>query len=137
MGLSVVNALSTWMRAEVHRKPDAFAQEYKVGKPLKQVSEATQKQLNKGDRLTEILKQPQYAPISVEKQVVVLYAGINDYFEKVPVMQVKECEEKLYKFFEAKYSDILKEIKEKKELSPELEERLKSALKDFLSCQIR
>jgi len=101
------------------------------------LDEATQKQLNKGDRLTEILKQPQYAPISVEKQVVVLYAGINDYFEKVPVMQVKECEEKLYKFFEAKYSDILKEIKEKKELSPELEERLKSALKDFLSCQIR
>lgn len=100
------------------------------------LDEATQKQLNKGDRLTEILKQLQYAPIPVEKQVVILYAGINDYLEKVPVAKVKEYEEKLYKFFEAKYADILREIKEKKELPAELEEKLKLALKDFLSCQV-
>ncbi|MBI2634800.1 F0F1 ATP synthase subunit alpha [Candidatus Peregrinibacteria bacterium] len=95
------------------------------------LDEATKKQLNKGDRLTEILKQAQYAATAVEKQVVILYAGINDYLEKVPVEGVKEYEEELYKFLEAKYSEILKGIKEKKELTAEIEEKLKHALKDF------
>ena len=95
------------------------------------LDEATQKQLNKGDRLTEILKQKQYAAVPVEKQVVILYAGINDYLEKVPVAQVKEYEEKLYTWFDAKYSSLLQDIKTKKELTPELEEQLKKALAEF------
>jgi F-type H+-transporting ATPase subunit alpha len=62
---------------------------------------------------------------------VILYAGINDYLEKVPVTKVKEYEEKLYSYMEAKHANILKEIKEKKELSKELEEKLKKSLAGF------
>jgi len=95
------------------------------------LDEATKRTLNKGDRLTEILKQIQYAAVPVEKQVVILYAGINEYLEKVPVEKVKEYEEKLYQYFDAKHKEILKEIKKTKDLSKELEEELKKALTEF------
>lgn len=95
------------------------------------LDEATKKQLNIGDRLQEILKQVQYAATPVEKQVVILYAGINGYLENVPVAKVKEYEEKLYKYFDAKHSDLLKGIKETKELSSEAEEKLKKVLHEF------
>lgn len=95
------------------------------------LDEATKRTLSKGDRLTEILKQIQYAAVPVEKQVVILYAGINEYLEKVPVEKVKEYEEKLYQYFDAKHKEILKEIKETKDLSKELEEELKKALAEF------
>jgi len=95
------------------------------------LDEATKRTLNKGDRLTEILKQIQYAAVPVEKQVVILYAGINEYLEKVPVEKVKEYEEKLYQYFDAKHKEILKEIKKTKDLSKELEEELKKALAEF------
>lgn len=95
------------------------------------LDEATKRTLNKGDRLTEILKQVQYAAVPVEKQVVILYAGINEYLEKVPVEKVKEYEEKLYQYFDAKHKEILKEIKKTKDLSKELEEELKKALAEF------
>jgi len=95
------------------------------------LDEATQRQLNKGDRLTEILKQKQYSAVSVEKQVVILYAGVNNYLEHVAVTKVKEYEEKLFTYFDAKHSEILKEIKKTKDLAPELEEKLKKALVEF------
>lgn len=95
------------------------------------LDESTKKQLNKGDRLTEILKQVQYNATPVEKQVVILYAGINDYLSSVPLDKVKNYEEKLYSYMEAKHSKILKEIKETKDLSKELEEELKKALEEF------
>jgi len=97
------------------------------------LDEATQRTLNKGDRLTEILKQLQYDPTPVEKQVVILYAGINNYLEKIPVEKVKEYEEKLYSYVGAKYPEIFKEIKEKKELTPEIEEKVKKAILNFNS----
>ncbi|MFA6528611.1 MAG: F0F1 ATP synthase subunit alpha, partial [Candidatus Gracilibacteria bacterium] len=97
------------------------------------LDEATKKQLNKGDRLTEILKQTQYSALPVEKQVVILYAGINDYLSHIPVTKVKEYEEKLHSYFEARHNDILKEVKDKKELPAELEEKLKKALHSFNS----
>ncbi|MFA6917340.1 MAG: F0F1 ATP synthase subunit alpha [Candidatus Gracilibacteria bacterium] len=95
------------------------------------LDEATKKQLNIGDRLQEILKQTQYAAVPVEKQVIILYAGINSYLEAVPVTKVKEYEEKLFQYFDAKHPDIAKGIKETKELSSDLEEKLKKALHDF------
>jgi F-type H+-transporting ATPase subunit alpha len=95
------------------------------------LDEATKRQLNIGDRLQEILKQTQYAAVPVEKQVVILYAGINNYLENVPVTKVREYEEKLFKYFDAKHSDIFKTIKETKELVAETEEKLKKALHDF------
>ncbi|MFA7685330.1 MAG: F0F1 ATP synthase subunit alpha [Candidatus Gracilibacteria bacterium] len=95
------------------------------------LDDATKKQLNIGDRLQEILKQTQYAAVSVEKQVVILYAGINSYLENVPVASVKEYEEKLFQYIDAKHSDLLKGIKETKELSAEAEEKLKKVLHEF------
>jgi len=95
------------------------------------LDESTKRQLSKGDRLTEILKQLQYSALAVEKQVVILYAGVNEYLEKVEITRVKEYEEQLLKFMEAKYSNILKDIKESKELSKENEEHLKKALVEF------
>jgi F-type H+/Na+-transporting ATPase subunit alpha len=95
------------------------------------LDEATKRTLNKGDRLTEILKQTQYSALPVEKQVVILYAGINEYLENVSVEQVPEYEEKLHTYMEAKHKDLLKEIREKKELSADVEEKLKKALVAF------
>lgn len=95
------------------------------------LDEATQKTLNRGDRLTEILKQTQYNNVPVEKQVVILYAGVNNWLEKTPVAKVKEYEEQLYKFIDAEHSEILKEIKETKDLSEGNEEKLKKALTSF------
>ncbi len=95
------------------------------------LDDATKRTLNKGDRLTEILKQTQYSALPVEKQVVILYAGINEYLQNVEVEQVKEYEDKLHTYMDAKHKDLLKEIREKKELSEDLEEKLKKALVEF------
>ncbi|MCK9186862.1 F0F1 ATP synthase subunit alpha [Candidatus Gracilibacteria bacterium] len=95
------------------------------------LDESTKRQLNKGDRLTEILKQKQYSALAVEKQVVILYAGINDYLSNVPTEKVKEYEEKLYKFLEASHPEILKTIRESKELAADTEKMLKDALTQF------
>lgn len=95
------------------------------------LDEATKRQLNKGDRLSEILKQKQYAPVPVEKQVVILYAGINEYLDKVPVNKVHEYEEKLYTYIGAKHPEIFKDIKEKKEMTADTEAKLKHVLNTF------
>ncbi len=95
------------------------------------LDESTRRQLNKGDRLSEILKQKQYSALAVEKQVVILYAGINDYLSHVPVEKVREYEEKLYKYFEASYPEIFKNIRESKEISADTEKMLKDALTQF------
>lgn len=97
------------------------------------LDEATKRQLNKGDRLSEMLKQKQYAPVPVEKQVVILYAGINEYLDKVPVNKVHEYEEKLYTYIEAKHPEIFKDIKEKKEMTADIETKLKHVLQSFNS----
>jgi F-type H+/Na+-transporting ATPase subunit alpha len=95
------------------------------------LDEATRRTLSKGDRLTEILKQTQYSALPVEKQVVILYAGINEYLQNVEVEQVPEYETKLHTYMDAKHKDLLKDIREKKELSEDLEEKLKKALVEF------
>ncbi len=95
------------------------------------LDEATQRTLNKGDRLTEILKQTQFSAVPVEKQVVIFYAGVNEYLEHVPIDKVKEYEEKLYTYMDAKYSDILKEIVKTGDLSDETAKKLGKALESF------
>jgi len=95
------------------------------------LDEGTKRTLDKGDRLNEILKQGQYSAVPVEKQVVILYAGINEYLKEVPVAKVKEYEQKLYTYFDAKHKDLLKEIKDTKTLSEEGEKKLKKGLEDF------
>ncbi len=108
-----------------YRELAAFAQ---FGSEL---DRATQRVLHRGARLVEILKQPQYQPLPVEKQVCILFAGTRGFLDEMPLEVLGQYEKELYEFIESKYPEIYKEIKEKKEISPELEEKMNQALKEF------
>ena len=79
----------------------------------------------------EILKQPQYQPLSLEKQVSILYAGTRGFLDKYPVDVLASYESQLYSFLESKYSDLLADIKEKKEFTADLDARMKGVLEEF------
>jgi len=108
-----------------YRELAAFAQ---FGSDL---DEATRKQLDRGVRMQEILKQGQYEPVKVETQVVIIYAGTQGYFDDVPVEKVKEFEMGLQKHLATAGKDVLKLILEKKELTPEVEEKVKNIINEF------
>ncbi|MDF2953480.1 MAG: FoF1-type ATP synthase [Thermodesulfobacterium sp.] len=108
-----------------YRELAAFAQ---FGSEL---DRATQRVLHRGARLVEILKQPQYQPLPVEKQICILFAGTRGFLDEMPLEVLGQYEKELYEFIESKYPEIYKEIKEKKEITPELEEKMKQALKEF------
>jgi F-type H+-transporting ATPase subunit alpha len=108
-----------------YREMAAFAQ---FGSELDKV---TQEQLHRGIRLTEILKQPQCKPLPVEKQILIIYAGVNGYLDAYPVDACRNYEEELYKFVEAQYPDVLREIKEKKMIDDELKEKINKVLEEF------
>ncbi len=93
-----------------------------------ELDEATTKQLAQGERIREILKQPNYKPMAVEKQIVIIFAATKKLLLDIPVKEILEFEEKLLKFMESKHPDILTEIREKKALSEELEARLTKAI---------
>ncbi|WP_068085079.1 F0F1 ATP synthase subunit alpha [Polycladidibacter stylochi] len=109
-----------------YREMAAFAQ---FGSDL---DAATQKLLNRGARLTELLKQPQFSPLKTEEQVVVIYAGVNGYLDDRPVDAVREFEEGLLRFIRAEHADLLSAIWEKKALDAELTEKLKAALDAYV-----
>ena len=96
-----------------------------------ELDRATRAQLERGQRITEVLKQPQYVPMSVEKEVTILYAVINGYLDDVPVDKVMAFEESFHRFMETSHPDIGKRIAEDKELSDETEEALKKAIAEF------
>ena len=108
-----------------YRELEAFAQ---FGSDL---DKATQRQLARGARLVEILKQDQYAPLPVEKQIIIIYAATNGYVDKYEVGQLKRYEEQLYSFLDTKKPDLLAELREKKDLDDELKAKLDEALKEF------
>jgi len=95
------------------------------------LDKATQAQLERGVRLVEILKQPQFQPMSLAQEVVVLYAGVRGFVDKYPVEKIKEYEKQLLGFLESKYADVMKEIDEKQELNPELDKKIKDVLAEF------
>jgi len=107
------------------RELEAFAQ---FGSDL---DKTTQQQLNRGQRLVEVLKQLQYQPMPAEKEVAILFAGANGYLDEWPVEAVTDYEKQMLEFLESKYSDILSEIKEKGAISDELEAKMKKALDEF------
>jgi F-type H+-transporting ATPase subunit alpha len=107
------------------RELEAFAQ---FGSDL---DRATQRQLERGQRLVEVLKQSQYQPMPGEKQIMILYAGTFGYLDEWPVEAVSDYEKQMLEFMESKYVDLLNEIKEKKDISDELEEKIKAALDEF------
>jgi F-type H+-transporting ATPase subunit alpha len=96
-----------------------------------ELDKATRAQLERGQRTIEVLKQPQYAPLTVERQVMILYAAINGYLDDVPVDKVGAFEANLQRFMEANHPDIGKKIAQEKEITPKIEEKLKAAIAEF------
>jgi F-type H+-transporting ATPase subunit alpha len=92
---------------------------------------ASQKQLNRGQRLTEILKQAQFRPLPVEKQVLIIYAGTSGVLDDLPVTDCRKFEAGLYPFIENAHPGILTEIREKKALSDDLKKKMDAALAEF------
>ncbi|WP_024787106.1 MULTISPECIES: F0F1 ATP synthase subunit alpha [unclassified Lebetimonas] len=108
-----------------YRELEAFAQF------ASDLDEASRKQLERGQRLVEILKQPANQPLPVEKQVVIIYAGTKGYLDDISVRSIRKFEDELYPFVEAKYPQIFENIRSKKLLDAETEEILKKALEEF------
>jgi F-type H+/Na+-transporting ATPase subunit alpha len=108
-----------------YRELAAFAQ---FGSDL---DKATQAQLNRGVRLVELLKQPQFKPMSLSQEVVILFAGTRGFIDKYEVEKVRVYEQQLLGFVESKYSEIMKEIEDKKVISPELEKKMKDVIAEF------
>lgn len=95
------------------------------------LDQATLNTLSRGQRLVEILKQPQYHPMPVERQVLILYAGTNQFTDKYPVDSMGEYEKQLFEFIESRHAEIFSELIEKEAISDELEEKIKAALTEF------
>jgi F-type H+-transporting ATPase subunit alpha len=109
-----------------YRELAAFAQ---FGSDL---DKATQAQLARGRRLVEILKQPQYKPLPVEQQIILIFAAINGYFDGVEVETILDLEGQLYTFFANQYSSVLRDLVEKKTIDDNLKGQLHAAMKEFI-----
>jgi F-type H+-transporting ATPase subunit alpha len=107
------------------RELAAFAQ---FGSDL---DKATLRQLNRGQRMTEILKQDQYVPMPVEQQITIIFAGSAGFLDEVPVPMVRTYEKEMLEWMDKHHPEYLREIKEKKDIGNKLDENLKAALKDF------
>ena len=108
-----------------YRELEAFAQF------ASDLDEASRKQLERGERLVGILKQPAYSPLPVEKQVVIIYAGTRGYLDDINPKSIRKFEDELYPFIETKYPQIFESIRTKKKLDDETEAQLKKALEEF------
>ena len=92
---------------------------------------ATRRQLDRGQRLTEVLKQLQFRPLTLGQEVSILYAGVNGHLDDVELAKVRAFEEAFHNYVQGNHPELLKQIGETKELAPELEERLKAAVQQF------
>ncbi|MBD3226230.1 MAG: F0F1 ATP synthase subunit alpha [Caldithrix sp.] len=110
-----------------YREMEAFA---KFGSDL---DPTTQRQLRRGERLVEILKQGQYVPVPFEKQIVIIYAATNGYLDKLPVGALQRFEKELIEHLEVKHKDLMPSIIKEKVLSDEIKEKLDKALDAFLA----
>ena len=111
------------------RELEAFAQ---LGTEL---DKATQAQLDRGYRMVELLKQPQYVPLHVADQVVAIYAGTKGYFDKVPVNRVQAVEKELHEFIRTEHADMRDKLVAEAALTDEIEGMLKKALEAFVARQ--
>ena len=96
-----------------------------------ELDKATRSQLERGQRITEILKQPLYMPVAMEKQVMILYAAINNLLDDVPLAKMREFEAGLYKFMDAGHPEVGNSIAREKDLNPATSEALKGAIQEF------
>ena len=108
-----------------YRELAAFA---KFGSDL---DPATKKTLDRGARLTELLKQPQFSPLRLEQQAMVIYAGTRGYLDKVPVGDVTRYEKELLAWLESNKADLLKKIRDEKKLTDEINDAMAAALTEF------
>src|SRR3954449_7024381 len=108
-----------------YRELAAFAQ---FGSDL---DKATLNQLNRGRRLVEVLKQPQYQPLTVEKQVAIIYAATNGYLDPIPVEQLRAYETELYKFLDTRKTGLVKALTEKKAIDDTIKSEMNQALEEF------
>jgi F-type H+-transporting ATPase subunit alpha len=95
------------------------------------LDKATRAQLERGQRITEILKQPQYAPMPLEKEVIILFAVTNGYLDDVPLEKIAAFEQGLHRFMETNHPEINQRIVTDKEIKPETEDALKKAISEF------
>jgi F-type H+-transporting ATPase subunit alpha len=108
-----------------YREMAAFAQ---FGSDL---DATTQRLLNRGARLTELLKQPQFSPLKMEEQVVVIYAGVNGYLDPIPVNRVRAFEDGLLSLVRTKHAEILEDIRKTGDLTDATAAKLKSMVDDY------
>ena len=125
--IGAMKKLASPIRVELaqYRELAAFSQ---FGSEL---DEDTRNQLAQGERIKEILKQPQYKPMPVEKQVVIIYAATRKYLLDIEVDRILEFESGLFEYISTKYPDIFEKIRKEKKLSDELENALKKAITEF------
>ncbi len=109
-----------------YRELAAFA---KFGSDL---DKATQQQLTRGERMVEILKQNQFQPLSVEKQIAIIFLGVNGYLDNIPADRIKRLEAEYFSFLESSHPAILSDIRTKKQIDDEMRKRLASAAEEFL-----
>jgi F-type H+-transporting ATPase subunit alpha len=108
-----------------YRAMEAFAQF------ASDLDAASRQQLDRGRRLVELLKQDQYLPLPVEKQVLIVFAGTNGYVDKLPVESLKEFESELYRYIDEKAPDIWEDIRKTRDLGDETKKKVEKALKAF------
>jgi len=125
--IKAMRAVAGRLRLELAQYRDlaAFAQ---FGSDL---DKATQAQLNRGQRLVEMLKQDQYSPLPVEKQVITVFAATNGFLDPIPVPDVRRYEKELYSFLDARHPQLLGDIREKKDIKGELTDKIKAVLTEF------
>jgi F-type H+-transporting ATPase subunit alpha len=92
---------------------------------------ATRRQLDLGQRLTEILKQPQFSPLTLSREVTIIYAAVNGFLNDVQVTKARDFERAFHEYMQSNQPDLLKSIEEQKQITPEIEEKLKAAITTF------
>ena len=125
--IRAMRSVAGMLRLELaqYRELVAFA---KFGSEL---DKTTQAQLTRGERLVEILKQPQYEPMPVENQIMIIYVGETGHLDDLSIHRVKDFESGFYQFVGEKYPDIPRDIREKKELTDEMKKTLDAAAEEF------
>ncbi|HIE59061.1 MAG TPA: F0F1 ATP synthase subunit alpha [Persephonella sp.] len=96
-----------------------------------ELDKATQKQIARGQRMVELLKQPPNKPVPVEKQIAIIYAGVNGYLDDIPVDAVQKFEQEFYVFLDNEHPEVLELIRTEKKLTDEIKAKLDNAIKEF------
>jgi F-type H+-transporting ATPase subunit alpha len=102
-----------------------------------ELDRVTRQRIERGRRITEVLKQPQYSPMPVEQQVMILYAVTNGYLDEIPVDDIQRYEAEFHRFMQQVHPEIGRDIREKKEITPETEQKLIAAIQEFTNNVFR